>query len=150
MPRKAASADPTFKTISVNLTRVRKDLHLSQGEAASRAHVPQPMLSRWEKGRARPEIGNLLKLAAAYGCSLDDFVVSVNADYDRLIASNLPPNAKRFYGPKIAAIRELAQTTTRALADALASEPNSVNRDEGRETARDKSGPIRARRKLGK
>lgn len=150
MPRKPASADPTFKTISVNITRVRKDLRLPQGEAAQRAGVQQAMLSRWEKGHARPEIGNLLRLAAAYGCSLDDFVVNVNADYDRVIASDLPPDAKRFYEPKLAAMRAIASDASRHLSAYLANEPSSIETTADREASAGKSSPTRVRRKRKK
>ena len=49
------------------LRQLRQDAGLSQVELAERADSSQPEISDWERGRRRPGVTNLLRLARALG-----------------------------------------------------------------------------------
>jgi len=95
MPRRPSSDDPSVRLIAANLRRTRDDLDISQGEAASRAGVQQSQLSRWEKAKQKPEVDQLVKMAAAYECSLDDLVSGVHDAYDALVEQHVTVDVKR-------------------------------------------------------
>ncbi len=57
---------------SFRLARMRAGL--DQGEAAARAGISQANLSRIESSKSKPRHETLLKLADAYGCSVDELL----------------------------------------------------------------------------
>lgn len=85
MPRKPASDDPSLARIAANLRRIRVDLKLRQGDVEDEAHLPKGQLSRWERGHAKPEVDAVLRLAAAYHCSVDELLIGVYEPYDEAI-----------------------------------------------------------------
>jgi transcriptional regulator with XRE-family HTH domain len=54
------------------LQRRRRDQGLQQNDLASLLGVTQQAVSKWELGRAAPEIDLLPTLAVALGCRIDD------------------------------------------------------------------------------
>ncbi|MDE2904691.1 MAG: LexA family transcriptional regulator [Acidobacteriota bacterium] len=69
-----------------NIKRLRTVAGLQTQKAfAERLGVPQPQVSDWENDRSPvPEVPNLLKLAKALGCSVDELLAGVDPDYDRI------------------------------------------------------------------
>jgi Predicted transcriptional regulators len=66
----AEESDP-IKALGQNIVRFRKELGLTQAEAAARIGVHQQMLSKWENGSNLPNVPSLLKIANLFGVSLD-------------------------------------------------------------------------------
>lgn len=147
MPRKPAADDPSIPIIASNLRRARLDLGLQSGPAAEKAHVGRTMLSKWENAGAKPEVDALLKIAVAYECSVDDLVVGVNEDYDRLTAKGLRADARRHVQGRLAALRQQIVTTL-ALVEAggEAAEKSAGAPVADRAATADRSKPARARR----
>jgi len=103
-----------------NVRRLRKQSGLSQGDLAAKMGVKQGTLSDWERDRrGLPEAPTLLKVAKAMGCSVDDLLVGVDADYDlsRHTASPDSPHADAA-SSRHAALAAL-QDATRAIATAV-------------------------------
>lgn len=59
------------KTISKNLAKARRNLHLSQGDLAKLTGLMPSAVAHFEAGRRMPTVANLLKLADALVISLD-------------------------------------------------------------------------------
>jgi transcriptional regulator with XRE-family HTH domain len=150
MPRGHASDDPTLPIIARNLRVTRADLKLKQGDVENQAGLPSGQLSRWEKARAKPEVDALLKVAAVYGCHVDDLLGGVYEPYDELIASGVGPDMRRHYEARISAIREAAVVAFRNSVRASETAPTKAAPSASAQTGRGKSKPIRARRAPGK
>lgn len=54
-----------------NILRLRKAANLTQEELATRLHISTQAVSKWETGRASPDISLLPRIAAELGCSTD-------------------------------------------------------------------------------
>ena len=65
--------------IAKNLSTLRKEKGLTQGEIAERFHYSDKSISKWEKGESLPDIGVLKELAAFYEVSLD-FLVTEHSE----------------------------------------------------------------------
>jgi transcriptional regulator with XRE-family HTH domain len=61
---------PTY--IGENIARIRKDLGISQTELAERMGLYQKAVSRWENQERVPDGYDLVSLAEAMGCTVDD------------------------------------------------------------------------------
>jgi transcriptional regulator with XRE-family HTH domain len=72
-------------TIGDNIKRLRHAAgHTHQGAFAQKAGLNQQWLSDMETGRIQaPQIENLLKIAAAIPCRLDDLVTGVNVAFEQ-------------------------------------------------------------------
>jgi len=55
-----------------NFKRFRKCAGLKQVDAAARLAVAQSTISMWETGESLPRAELLPKIAALYGCTIDD------------------------------------------------------------------------------
>lgn len=62
------------KVIGANIASIRRQLLLSQRDLASRLHVHQTMVARWELGQAIPRRETLAKIAEALEVSVDDLI----------------------------------------------------------------------------
>ena len=56
------------------LIEIRKKRGLSQLDLSILTDIPQPTISRYEKGLRSPDSGNLRKIALALKCSSDDLL----------------------------------------------------------------------------
>lgn len=56
------------------LKQLRKQRGLSQCELAVSIGVSQGAVSQWESGAAKPTVENLVAIAKALGCKLDDLI----------------------------------------------------------------------------
>ncbi len=56
------------------IQRLRTKAGLNQAQVAKRMGVSAPSISNWEKGRARPKRGRMVKLAAILGVSISDLM----------------------------------------------------------------------------
>ena len=54
------------------LYKIRSQIGISQSEASRRSGVSSRLISYWEVGRGEPRFLDAIKLARAYGVSLDD------------------------------------------------------------------------------
>ncbi|MBU0876790.1 MAG: helix-turn-helix domain-containing protein [Alphaproteobacteria bacterium] len=68
------AAPQTDDAFGARLQRFRTKAGLSQAEVAKRLGVSAPSISGWEKGRARPKRGRLVKLAALLGVPTSDLL----------------------------------------------------------------------------
>jgi transcriptional regulator with XRE-family HTH domain len=53
------------------LSSIRKLRGLTQAELAERLSVSQPIIARWENGKARPNEGSLTRIAEALGTTVE-------------------------------------------------------------------------------
>lgn len=60
--------------LSENLKRARETSGLSQQEVADSLNISRQSVSKWETGRACPDINNLVVLSELYHITLDDLV----------------------------------------------------------------------------
>lgn len=56
------------------LAEVRKAKGYTQAQLAALIEVPQPHVSRWESGKHFPTLPQLVAIADALGCSLDELI----------------------------------------------------------------------------
>ena len=52
----------------------RKQRGLTQTELAQLINVTQGAISQWENGNSRPTLDNLVAIARALNCSIDDLI----------------------------------------------------------------------------
>lgn len=52
----------------------RKQRGLTQTELAQLINVTQGAISQWENGNSRPTLDNLVAIARALGCKVDDLI----------------------------------------------------------------------------
>ena len=70
------------------LKKYREKKNLSQEDLAGRLYVSRQAISRWEAGDATPDLGNLIKLAEIFACSLDALVIGTRPQADERIDHN--------------------------------------------------------------
>lgn len=56
------------------LKQLRKQSGLSQTELAAAIGVTQGAVSQWEMGASKPSLDNLVSIAKALGCKVDDLI----------------------------------------------------------------------------
>lgn len=61
----------------MTIKEYRESKGMTQVELAALIGVPQAAVSRWESGAISPSVGNLRKLADAFGCRMDDITPTV-------------------------------------------------------------------------
>lgn len=87
----AVEGGPT-RSVGANIrgARLRAGIK-TQAELAKRLGVPQPQLSDWENDRyGTPDVKTMLRIASAIGCSLDDLLEGLSADYDAQLQNRAP------------------------------------------------------------
>ena len=62
------------------LRRLRKDSGLTQARLAEKSHVPRSVIARFETGRTELSTKNLMKIAGALGCSMEEIVKGGRVD----------------------------------------------------------------------
>ena len=62
-------------TVGRNLALLRKHRGLTQGQLAERFAYSDKAISKWESGKAYPEMDKLLMMCDLFGCTLDDLVL---------------------------------------------------------------------------
>ena len=73
------------------LARCRKQLGLEQQELAKEANVPAPSISHYERGRRKPSLENLVRLADALSVSIDFLLGRTDAMYAHVRAPLVVP-----------------------------------------------------------
>lgn len=66
--------------LAMRLAKARKDLHLTQADAAESLGVSFQAVSQWERGETWPDIQKLPELAALYGVSTDWLLMGKQAE----------------------------------------------------------------------
>ena len=56
------------------IARARMSAGMTQGQLAEATGHRQKDISRWERGVVRPGVDNLVKIARATGCTLQDLI----------------------------------------------------------------------------
>lgn len=64
--------------------RARRKPLMNQTVFGERMGITQSSVSQWERGESTPDAKQLVKIAAVLRCSVEDLVVGVDDDYDRL------------------------------------------------------------------
>lgn len=62
------------EAISIKLKVAREECLLSQNEVATQLNISRQAVSRWETGKAYPDIDNLVLLSKLYHLSLDELL----------------------------------------------------------------------------
>ena len=75
------------KGFGANLRSRREAAGLQSNELAARLRVKPPVISKWELTSIMPESPTLLRLAKALNCSVDELLIGVDAEYDKLLAN---------------------------------------------------------------
>ena len=101
-------------TLGEKLVHLRKELGLSQLEAAERLNVSRQAISRWETGVGTPSLDSLIQMSQLYGVSLNELVYGPEAAQPREEAAE--PEAQ----PECPAVREPHRRRTALLAAVLA------------------------------
>jgi transcriptional regulator with XRE-family HTH domain len=74
-------------TVGANMRRPRLESKETQRALAASIGIHSPQWSDWENDRhGMPEMGNLLKIARALGCTLNDLMAGVDPDHDAILA----------------------------------------------------------------
>lgn len=74
MPKSNSYAYDSVMDISSKIRDWRAKADLSQAQAAEAVGVRQPTLCNWENDKLTPDAGNLVKLAKAMGCTVDELL----------------------------------------------------------------------------
>lgn len=61
-------------SFDANLSRLRKEFHLTQQQVADHVCVTKASVSKWENGQALPDLQILVRLAALFNVSLDELL----------------------------------------------------------------------------
>lgn len=61
----------------MTITEIRKALGLTQFQFAEKLETSQSLVSKWERGVVQPELATRRKIAALYGCKVDDITEPV-------------------------------------------------------------------------
>lgn len=88
--RTYAYAVATVATIGQNLARLRERAEYTPAEFARELDLPTQSVSDWENDRRKTvDVATLLRWAKALKCSIDDFVVGLDPEYDALSLSKV-------------------------------------------------------------
>ena len=67
-------------TLAEKLKSARENAGYSQSQVAERLNISRQAVSRWENGRAYPDIDNLVVLSEIYKVSIDELLKDKSAD----------------------------------------------------------------------
>lgn len=68
-----------------NLKKLRKEKNISQEQLAKKLNISRQAISKWESGKAYPDIDNLILLRNIFNVSLDELIVNEKADKEKSI-----------------------------------------------------------------
>ncbi|WP_252893789.1 helix-turn-helix domain-containing protein [Lentilactobacillus senioris] len=63
-----------MESIALQLKQARRERKLSQNDVATILHISRQSISKWENGRAYPDMDNLILLSDLYQKSIDELV----------------------------------------------------------------------------
>lgn len=113
-------------SLGTNISRLRAEQHLSQGDLAEALDVSRQSVSKWETDASVPDLDKLVKLSQVFGVTLDELVTG-EAPADSAepsaapAASAVPPLASgHLAGRKIAGIILLCMALLTVLVCAVA------------------------------
>lgn len=72
IPHKYAKPGTRTTIISEGMCKMRKQSGLGQDAAAAKLGISRSTLSMWETGQSMPQTDKLPKIAALYGCTIDE------------------------------------------------------------------------------
>lgn len=77
-----------------NIKKLRKEKNLSQEQLAEMLNVSRQAVSKWESGKAYPDIENLILLRDIFNVTLDDLIINDNKtkSEDTIESSKLSTN----------------------------------------------------------
>ena len=61
-------------SLGTNISRLRAEKHLSQGDLAEALDVSRQSVSKWETDSSVPDLDKLVRLSKLFGVTLDDLV----------------------------------------------------------------------------
>lgn len=61
--------------VSNNVKALRLAAGMSQPEVAAKLKISTPSVTKWERGRANPDLENAFKLAELFGVSISEVVI---------------------------------------------------------------------------
>ncbi|MCY9806244.1 helix-turn-helix domain-containing protein [Lentilactobacillus senioris] len=74
-------------SVASQLKQARKTRNLSQNDVATILHISRQSISKWENGRAYPDMDNLILLSDLYQKSIDELVQN-NEELRKQIKNN--------------------------------------------------------------
>lgn len=80
-------------SLEIKLRELRKQHNFSQQELADLLHVSRQAVSRWETGKAEPDIATLKGISELYNLTIDDLINDETKDVSK---SNTPDNENRY------------------------------------------------------
>jgi len=63
-----------LEVIQMSIATIRKSRGMTQEYVAEKVGVDQTSVSQWEKGKTKPRVDTLIKLAELFECSVDELV----------------------------------------------------------------------------
>ena len=95
-------------SLGTNISRLRAEKHLSQGDLADILNVSRQSVSKWETDGSVPDLDKLVKLSRVFGVTLDELVTGEEphapAEGTSPMAAAQAPSPGRLPGRKIAGI----------------------------------------------
>ena len=96
-------------SLGTNISRLRAEKHLSQGDLAEALGVSRQSVSKWETDSSVPDLDKLVKLSRVFGVSLDELVMGEDGPAEAPPEMSAAPaaqvvNAGRMPGRKIAGV----------------------------------------------
>ena len=66
-------------SLGTNISRLRAEHHLSQGDLAEALTVSRQSVSKWETDSSVPDLDKLVKLSQVFGVTLDELVTGAES-----------------------------------------------------------------------
>lgn len=82
-------------TLGQNISRLRTEQGLSQGDLAEALDVSRQSISKWETDASIPELEKLLRLSELFHITLDELVKGTAAPWKRRPPPRNPPPPRR-------------------------------------------------------
>ena len=95
-------------SLGTNISRLRAEKHLSQGDLAEALDVSRQSVSKWETDASVPDLDKLVKLSQVFDVSLDELVTGAAPS-----AEEAPPREAGTPPPQAVALRQAARPEDR-------------------------------------
>lgn len=107
----APMADASKATVGQRIAAIRDSRGMTQAELADLLKIRQPSVNKVEKSKGVPKVPTLMKYAKALSCTLDDFLIGHDTEYEKLVRdrtrhgrdTTLEPHTQEEEGPNVAA-----------------------------------------------
>lgn len=144
MPKRQLTAEQQ-KHLAANVKAKRGTTRAK--ELLAGTNISPTRLSLWETAAEEIGIEGLIRLAVLLQCPVDDFLVGLDDDYDRIIEMRIAVDVRSFYERRIKQLEDAFARFVRVASEgAPTHEPRTALSSDAGLSADGKSRPTRARR----